>query len=54
MSQGAAVEGPPPFLGQARSAPWQWIYRHGNSICLAWAPQEAAGPLQHLPVTIYF
>lgn len=51
--EGAAAKGPPLPLSQARSARWR-MGCHGNGICSASAPREAAGPQQHPPATIYF
>lgn len=42
--EGAAVKGPPPPLGQAGSALWQWICHHGNRICRPGPPRRQLDP----------
>ena len=49
--EGAAAKGPPLLLSRARSARWQRMGCHGNGICSASAPREAAGPRQHPPAS---
>lgn len=49
--EGAAVKGPPPPLGQAGSALWQWICHHGNRICRPGPPRRQLDPcsIRRLP-----